>query len=218
MPCHNGDPNLCGVGMTCYSGVTCSKPKSTSVLLEVEERVHIGYCGVNFYESRENCKQRRPCTLDKDCDAFHPQCFAVSCEDEESPPATSLGNSGTDDTIVTVRASFCGAWYEEAQSQCTTRPPCKTANDCGVEHTGCFSDIACKFTESSAEYQDFLTNLELLKEAHANVDTNSTEVGTHSNLRPRPAATTYDARNGSTMMVHLHRLALIMPVLFVWLL
>ena len=104
LPCPNGDPEHCGLGMTCYSGVvTCSEPKSNTaeeMLLEVEERVHLGYCGSEFYETKDNCSIRRPCTLDSDCDMWNPSCYAVSCEDEP-PPTSALGEGS--DTIVTVR-------------------------------------------------------------------------------------------------------------------
>jgi len=81
LPCPDGDPENCGLGMTCYSGVTCdSKPKTNTaqeMLLEVEERVHLGYCGSEFYETKDNCSTRRPCTLDSDCDVFYPSCYAL---------------------------------------------------------------------------------------------------------------------------------------------
>jgi len=78
LPCPDGDPENCGLGMTCFSGVTCdSKPKSEEMLLEVEERVHLGYCGSEFYETKDNCSTRRPCTLDSDCDVFYPSCYAL---------------------------------------------------------------------------------------------------------------------------------------------
>lgn len=176
IPCPDGDPTPCGGGRTCYSGVTCNKPKPKPVIME-GARLQIGYCGTSFYDSKENCAKRRPCTFDKDCDAFHPQCFASTCEELAQPSNLSPGSVSYDGQI-TILDAFCGAWYEETSSQCSNRPPCQTAQDCNQHgHQGCFSDISCTFEKDSDQFENYMAHREHVKSQH-----NST-----GNVRPPPA-------------------------------
>ena len=143
-------------------------------------------------------------------------CFIrVSCEDELSPSATIAEGS---DTLVTVRASFCGSWYEEALASCSSRSPCKdAATDC-PEHAGCFSDINCQFSESSPEYKDFLASLKELDEVK-DTSSNNDDDGKHSNLRPRPSSSTLDAaRNDSSVSSYHVYTAVVSVIPFAWIL
>lgn len=214
VPCHTGDPSQCGVGMTCYSGVTCSKPTQTAeeILVEVQERVHIGYCGVDFYEAQNNCAAKRPCTLDQDCDEWNPMCFAVTCEDKsQGKPVSTTTTTFADSeggTKATVLGAFCGAWYEETQTECTTRPPCYNADDC-VGYEGCFSDISCTFAEESEDFKTFLANMEALDNHHDKNSTGSEDVE-NSNLRP--GQTTFNARSSARGSYYMHGVAILIPL------
>ena len=124
------------------------------------------------------------------------------------------------DIIVTVRASFCGSWYEEALASCSSRSPCTEATDC-PEHAGCFSDINCQFSESSPEYKNFLASLKELDEGQDNTSGNNDDDGKHSNLRPRPSSSTLDAARNDSSVVSYHVYTAVMSVLittFAWIL
>ena len=237
IPCHNGDPSKCGVGMTCYAGVACSKaPKSTiDEMVEEAERVHIGYCGQSFYETQDSCASRTPCSFDKDCDRWNPQCFAVTCDGIESQPSSSASigsgisptHTGSDTSsppyalenqkapTVTVTQSFCGTYEEEVAEMCTTRPPCKTTKDCpGFE--GCFSDIPCTFSEQSDEFKQFLANVEAFDNPDSAESTTSpTAEQPYFGLRP-PSDPDY-TRSSATESSYSYLVATAIPaVVAVW--
>mmetsp|Transcript_3962 Transcript_3962/g.8749 ORF Transcript_3962/g.8749 Transcript_3962/m.8749 type:complete len:839 (+) Transcript_3962:130-2646(+) len=232
IPCHNGDPSKCGVGLTCYAQVTsCAEKKpelssaANEMLLEVEEgRGHIGYCGVDFSEAQRSCSVNQKCINDYDCDDLHPTCFAVRCEDKEEEESSlvavdtvSDGNPSQaekNDVKTVVVASFCGSWYEETTTECTSRRPCKISNDCDTRmHEGCFSDITCVFDEqSSTEYQIYLANVEALEKKYSSNNStkssnNANDGSMHSNLRIQPDPMVFDARS-SAMGSSLHVFAI----------
>eukprot|EP01082_Thalassiosira_pseudonana_P009897 g8750.t1 g8750 contig34:21830-23530(-) len=67
-----------------------------------------------------------------------------STQQEQQPQNNILDNT------ITTRGSFCGSFYAEAVSQCSSRTMCDSSRDCGGSGEECFPNISCTMGGSGA--------------------------------------------------------------------